>query len=100
MNKFFTLLTCLFISTASLAQTQAIVPFKAMGHLEDEPIFGMNGATFFYYKIAPQYEVNGSKLVIYFEPSQALIKDKSYITCLLAQNRFIAAAFPAILSKK
>jgi hypothetical protein len=43
-----------------------------MGHNDDEPIFGMSGATSFYFKITPQYEITGSKLVIYFEPSQAL----------------------------
>ncbi|GGH16305.1 hypothetical protein GCM10007352_25610 [Mucilaginibacter phyllosphaerae] len=50
-----------------------------MGHNDDEPIFGMSGASSFYFKVTPQYEINGSKLVIYFEPSQALIREKSYI---------------------
>jgi hypothetical protein len=83
MKRFFTLLALIVLSTASFAQS--IISFKAMGHNDDEPIFGMSGATSFYFKITPQYEINGSKLVIYFEPSQALIRDRSYI------NLFVGA---------
>jgi hypothetical protein len=77
MKRFLTFLAFILISTASFAQS--IISFKAMGHNDDEPIFGMSGATSFYFKITPQYEINGSKLVLYFEPSQALIRDKSFI---------------------
>ena len=83
MKRFLTILAFLLISTASFSQS--IISFKAMGHNDDEPIFGMGGATSFYLKITPQYEISGSKLVIFFEPSQALIRDKSYI------NLFIGA---------
>jgi len=83
MNKFLSFLgLALLLSTVSFAQQQAIISFKAMGH-EDEPIYGMSGSTAFFLKLAPQYEVNGSKLVLYFEPSQALIKDKSFINILI-----------------
>ncbi len=69
MNKFFTLLAfILLFSTASQAQGNSIVSFKAMGH-EDDVIYGMSGATSFYFKITPLTEMNGSKLVLYFEPS-------------------------------
>ncbi|MES2266490.1 MAG: cellulose biosynthesis cyclic di-GMP-binding regulatory protein BcsB [Bacteroidota bacterium] len=77
MKRFLTLLAFILLTTATYSQT--IMSFKAMGHNDDEPIFGMSGATSFYFKITPQYEINGSKLVIYFEPSQALIREKSYI---------------------
>ncbi len=77
MKRFLTFLAFILITTASYSQK--IMSFKAMGHNDDEPIFGMSGASSFYFKIIPQYEINGSKLVIYFEPSQALIRDKSYI---------------------
>ncbi|MFD0765717.1 cellulose biosynthesis cyclic di-GMP-binding regulatory protein BcsB [Mucilaginibacter lutimaris] len=77
MKRFLTLLAFILFTTATYSQT--IMSFKAMGHNDDEPIFGMSGATSFYFKITPQYEINGSKLVIYFEPSQALIRDRSYI---------------------
>ena len=77
MKRFLTFLAFIIISTASFAQS--IISFKAMGHNDDEPIFGMSGAASFYFKITPQYEINGSKLVIFFEPSQALIREKSFI---------------------
>lgn len=81
MNKFLSLLALvLLINTAAVAQS--ILSFKAMGH-DDDPIFGMIGSSAYYLKIDPQYELNGSKLVIYFEPSQALIKDHSYINILI-----------------
>ena len=85
MKRFLTLLVAiLLISTASFAQK--IISFKAMGHNDDEAIFGMSGATAFYFKITPQYEINGSKLVIYFEPSQALIRDRSYINLFIGSK--------------
>ncbi|HWD89049.1 MAG TPA: cellulose biosynthesis cyclic di-GMP-binding regulatory protein BcsB [Mucilaginibacter sp.] len=81
MNKFFSLLAlALLLSTASVAQS--IVSFKAMGH-DDEPIYGMIGATSFYLKISPLVEAKGSKLVLYIEPSQALIKDHSFVNVVL-----------------
>ncbi|MBD1367556.1 cellulose biosynthesis cyclic di-GMP-binding regulatory protein BcsB [Mucilaginibacter sp. ZT4R22] len=83
MKRLFTLLAFIILSTTSFAQT--IMSFKAMGHDDDEPVYGMSGATSFYFKITPQYEIVGSKLVIYFEPSQALIREKSYV------NLFIGA---------
>lgn len=83
MNRFLTFLALILLSTASYTQT--IMSFKAMGHADDEPIFGMAGASSFYFKITPQYEINGSKLVLYFEPSQALLRNKSYI------NLFVGA---------
>jgi hypothetical protein len=86
MKRLFTFFAFILLSSALFAQSQAIISFKAMGHNDDEPIFGMSGATSFYYKIPPQYEINGSKLVIYFEPSQALVKDKSYINLLIGSK--------------
>ena len=83
MNKFLSFLAlALLLSTASIAQNQAIISFKALGH-NDEPIFGMSGSTSFFLKLGPEYEVTGSKLVLFFEPSQALLKDKSYINILV-----------------
>ncbi|MDB5285765.1 MAG: hypothetical protein JWR05_714 [Mucilaginibacter sp.] len=83
MKRLFTFLAIILLSSALFAQSQTIISFKAMGHNDDEPIFGMSGATSFYYKIPPQYEINGGKLVIFFEPSQALVKDKSYINLII-----------------
>jgi hypothetical protein len=84
MKRFLTLLAFILLSTASFSQT--IMSFKAMGHNDDEPIFGMSGATSFYFKITPQYVVNGSKLVIYFEPSQALVRDRSFINLFVGSK--------------
>lgn len=81
MNKFLSLLAlALLLSTASIAQS--IVSFKAMGH-DDEPIYGMIGASSFYLKISPLVEMKGSKLVLYIEPSQALIKDHSFVNIVI-----------------
>jgi hypothetical protein len=89
MKRLLTLLAFILLSTASFSQT--IMSFKAMGHNDDEPIFGMSGASSFYFKITPQYEVTGSKLVIYFEPSQALIRDRSYINLFVGSKPVYSA---------
>jgi len=89
MNKFFTLLALVFLlSKASLAQS--VVSFKALGH-EDDAIYGMSGASSFYAKISPVYEINGSKLVLYLEPSQALIKDHSFINIIINNKPIYSA---------
>lgn len=81
MNKFFILLAFVFVlSKASSAQT--VMSFKSLGQ-EDNAIYGMSGASSFYFKISPQYEITGSKLVLYFEPSQALINDHSFINIII-----------------
>lgn len=81
MNKFLALFAFLFLfSTASKAQN--IVTFKTLGH-EDDMIYGMSGANSFYFKITPLTEMNGSKVVLFFEPSQALLKDRSYINVVV-----------------
>jgi hypothetical protein len=89
MNRFFSLLTlAVLLSTASMAQS--IVSFKAMGH-DDEPIYGMIGASSFYLKISPLVEMQGSKLVLYIEPSQALIKDHSFVNIVINERPVYSA---------
>src|ERR1700759_3790614 len=84
MNKFLRLLAlALLLSTASIAQS--VVSFKAMGH-DDESIYGMIGASSFYLKISPLVEMKGSKLVLYIEPSQALIKDHSFVNIVINER--------------
>lgn len=81
MNKFLRLLAlALLLSTTSIAQS--IVSFKAMGH-DDKSIYGMIGASSFYLKVSPLVEMKGSKLVLYIEPSQALIKDHSFVNIVI-----------------
>ncbi|MEO7212074.1 cellulose biosynthesis cyclic di-GMP-binding regulatory protein BcsB [Mucilaginibacter sp.] len=89
MKRLLTLLAFIILSTTSFAQT--IVSFKAMGHDDDETVYGMSGATSFYFKIPPQYEIVGSKLVIYFEPSQALIRDRSYVNLFIGSKPVYSA---------
>ncbi|MBD1393909.1 cellulose biosynthesis cyclic di-GMP-binding regulatory protein BcsB [Mucilaginibacter glaciei] len=87
MKRLLTFLAFILISSASFAQSMATISLKGMGgHNDDESVTGMSGATSFYYKITPQYEVNGSKLVIYFEPSQALIREKSFINLFVGSK--------------
>jgi hypothetical protein len=93
MNKFLSVLAlALLLSTASMAQS--IVSFKAMGH-DDEPIYGMIGASSFYLKISPLVEMKGSKLVLYIEPSQALVKDHSFVNIVINER----PAYSARLTK-
>jgi len=81
MNKFLSFLAFLFVlSTATFAQT--ILSFKSMGH-EDDAIVGMNGSSAYYLKIDPLTELNGSQLTIYFQPSQALIPNLSFINIII-----------------
>ncbi|AMR30629.1 hypothetical protein A0256_03915 [Mucilaginibacter sp. PAMC 26640] len=89
MNRIFTFLAFILLSTTSFAQS--IISFKAMGHDDDEPVYGMSGATSFYFKITPQYEITGSKLVIYFEPSQALIREKSFVNLFIGSKPVYSA---------
>jgi hypothetical protein len=89
MNKFLRLLAlALLLSTTSMAQSN--VSFKAMGH-EDESIYGMIGATSIYLKISPLVEMNGSKLVLFIEPSQALIKDHSFVNIVINERPVYSA---------
>jgi hypothetical protein len=81
MNKFFTLLAVVFLfTTATFAQS--IISFKAMGH-DDDAVVGMSGSSAYYLKVDPLMEMNGSKLVLFFEPSQALIPNLSFINIII-----------------
>jgi hypothetical protein len=89
MNKFFTFLAFLFVlGTTSRAQT--VVSFRSQGH-DDDPILGMSGSSSYYFKIDPLVEMNGSKLVLYFEPSQALIRQNSFINIIIADRPVYSA---------
>jgi len=89
MNKFLQLVAFLILlSKASSAQS--VVTLKSLGQNE-EAIYGMSGAVSFYIKIAPTVQVNGSKLVLYIEPSEALIKKHSYINIII-NNRPVYSA--------
>jgi hypothetical protein len=85
MNKFLTLLVLVTTLFAKVTLAQTSISFKTYGH-DDEIIYGMSGVTSFYFRMDPLVEMNSSKLVLYFEPSQALIKNLSYINILIADK--------------
>ena len=81
MKRFLSLLAILVLLNTALF-AQSILSFKAMGH-EDDAIIGMSGSSAYFLKIDPLVELNGSKLVLYFQPSQALIPNLSFINVLI-----------------
>lgn len=87
MNRFFTgyrtlALLAIFLLFSGSLLAQSIITFKSLGH-NDETIYGNSGATSFYTKIAPTNQIEGGKLVLYFEASQILIKDHSYVNVII-----------------
>src|ERR1700712_5225117 len=81
MNKFFTSLALFFLlSSATFAQK--ILSFHALGH-DDDAIIGMSGSSAYYLKIDPSIELEGSKVVLFIQPSQALIRNLSYINVII-----------------
>jgi len=87
MNRFFTLLAFILMlaNLPSSAQVPVIYSFKSYGH-DDEAINGMSGSSSFFFKIDPLVEMNGSKVVIYFEPSRALVVSNSFINVIIADK--------------
>ncbi|UEG53127.1 cellulose biosynthesis cyclic di-GMP-binding regulatory protein BcsB [Mucilaginibacter daejeonensis] len=85
MNKFFTFLVLLttLLTKVTLAQTN--ISFKTYGH-DDEVVYGMSGVSSFYFRMDPQVDMNRSKLVLFYEPSQALIKNMSFVNILIADK--------------
>jgi hypothetical protein len=67
------------------SSAQMISSFKSYGH-DDDPISGMSGSTSYFFKIDPMVEMNGSKMVIYFEPSRALVVQNSFINIIIADR--------------
>ncbi|MDN3551467.1 cellulose biosynthesis cyclic di-GMP-binding regulatory protein BcsB [Mucilaginibacter aquaedulcis] len=81
MNRFLSLLIFVFFSFTA-ASAQNIITLKSLGH-EDDVIYGISGANSFSVKVTPLTDMKGSKLVLYFEPSQALVKQRSFINVLI-----------------
>ena len=67
------------------SSAQIVASFKSMGH-DEEAINGMSGSTAYFFKIDPLVDMNGSKLVLYFEPSSALIRNNSFINVIVADR--------------
>src|ERR1700761_8870071 len=81
MNKFLSLLAFLFLLNVT-AFSQSLITFKSMGH-EDDAIVGQSGSSAYYLKVDRSVEMNGSKLTLFFQPSQALIPNLSYFNVLI-----------------
>lgn len=82
MKRLLSLLFFIVLISKAASAQQTVVTFKSLGR-DDDAIMGMSGSSSYYIRIDPFMEMNGSKLVLYFEPSQALIKDKSFINVLI-----------------
>jgi len=67
------------------ASAQTLASFKSYGH-DDDAIYGMSGSSSYFFKIDPLVEMNGSKLVIYFEPSRALLFNNSFVNVIVADR--------------
>jgi hypothetical protein len=81
MNKILPL--CLFLAfLGKISSGQNIISMRSLGH-NDEIIQGVSSSSSYFVRIDPSVEINGSKLVLFIEPSQVLIKPKSYINILM-----------------
>lgn len=85
MKRFSTLLTFILLLTSLSLSAQTIHSFKSYGH-DDDPINGMSGSTTYFFKMDPLVEMNGSKLVLYIEPSRALVAQNSFINLIVADK--------------
>jgi hypothetical protein len=85
MNRFITLLAFILLLAKLPSSAQMISSFKSYGH-DDDPIIGMSGSTSYFFKIDPMVEMTGSKLVLYFEPSRALVFNNSFINIIIADR--------------
>lgn len=85
MNRFLTLLAFILILAKMPASGQVLASFKSYGH-DDDAINGMSGSSSYFFKIDPLVDMNGSKLVVYFEPSRALVANNSFINVLVGDK--------------
>jgi hypothetical protein len=84
MNRISTLLLLLLLlGKASIAQT--IVTFKSLG-FDDDAINGISGTSTYFLKVDPSVNIDKSKMVLFIEPSQVLIKNRSFINILIGDK--------------
>jgi len=65
-----------------ISSGQSIVSFRSLGH-NDEIISGVSSSASYFVRIDPSVEINGSKMVLFIEPSQVLLKARSYINIMM-----------------
>jgi len=93
MNKF--LVTSFFLMLfASLVSAQSIVSFKSLGY-NDDVISGVSGESTYFLKVDPTVSLEGSKLVLFIQPSQALLKQRSYINVIIADKPIFSTRLSA-----
>jgi hypothetical protein len=81
MNRILTLFVFLLF-LGKISSGQSIVSLKSLGH-NDEVIGGVSSSASYFVRIDPTVEVSGSKLNLFIEPSQVLLKNRSYINILM-----------------
>jgi len=81
MKRISTLLFSLLL-LAEISTAQSIVSFKSLGR-DDEVIGGVSGSTSYFIKIDPDVQIEGSRLVLFLEPSQVLLRNRSFINILV-----------------
>ena len=93
MNRFLTLLAFALLLFRLPSSAQTLASFKSYGH-DDDPVYGMSGSSSYFFRIDPLVEMNGSKLVLYFEPSRALVFDNSFINVIIADRPVYSGRLP------
>jgi hypothetical protein len=84
MNKILTFfLFLIFLTKASTGQT--IVTFKSLGY-DDDVVGGVSGSSAYFVKIDPTVQIEGSKLVLFIEPSQVLLRSHSYLNIMIGDK--------------
>jgi hypothetical protein len=96
MKRLFTLLAFIILSTTCLRN--ALFHLKRWAMMMTS-LFWYERSNLLLFQNYPEYEINGSKLVIYFEPSQALIREKSYINLFIGPKPVYSGRLQKILSK-
>jgi len=81
MKRISTLLFSLLL-LAKISTAQSIVSFRSLGR-DDEVIGGVSGSTSYFIKIDPDVQIEGSRLVLFLEPSQVLLRNRSFINILV-----------------
>jgi len=81
MNRIVTLFV-LMLLLGKITSAQTIVSLKSLGH-NDEVVGGVSASASFFVRVDPTVEINGSKLNLFIEPSQVLLKNRSYINIMM-----------------
>lgn len=81
MNKILRSLLLLLLF-AKAATAQSIVSFRSLGY-DDDVISGVSGSSAYFIRIDPSVQIEGSKLVLFIEPSQVLLRARSYVNIMI-----------------